>query len=375
MAKKKEEEGKDKKPLSKEELENKFDVSDSVDGDKKKKPVLYKEKKDWDIKKYIEENQKKIQYKPESFIPMSEAFQKLTGFPGLPQGHLHHIYGPSDVGKTTAVLECAKGAQSRNIFPIFVITEKKWSWSRAEKMGIDKNFLLFNDDISFIEDACDYIISQLDAQARGDLRSDIVILWDSLGATPSRAEWDAQKEHEIAVKKANEQGEDTSDLKKGSGGMMTAARVFRERIERTIQHKITATRRVDFPYFATLLMINHGYISPNPMGPPSFVHYGGEGIKYASAFQIRQGKVVGKPKKHTATKGGVDITWGLEVPFVFEKNHINGISREGTVIVTPYGYIESTKESIEKYKKEHREEWDSDFEQYYTTEEEDPETE
>jgi hypothetical protein len=167
------------------------------------------------------------------------------------------------------------------------------------------------------------------------------------------------------VRKTLEAGGDISELAKGSGGMMTANRVVREKIGRFLQHKITATRNADYPYNATLIIINHGYISPSPTGVASLVPYCGAALKYSLAFQIRQGKVSGTPKKHTATKDGVDVTWGLEVPFIFEKNHINGISREGNVIVTPHGYILATKDSIEKYKKEHREEWSDDFEKYY----------
>ncbi len=275
------------------------------------------------------------------------------------------IYGQSDVGKTTAILECAAHAQKEGKLPIFLITEKKWSWDRAEKMGIIQSKCLFEDNLQFIEEVCDKINSYLEDQRNGDLPMDIVFLWDSLGSTPSRAEWEANEEHETAIRKAIDAGDEISDIKKNSGGMMIANRVVRERIGRFLQHKITATRNEGSNYNATLIILNHGYTSPNPAGPASLVPYCGAALKYSLSFQIRQGKVSGVPKKHTATKNGVDITWGIEVPFIFEKNHINGISREGNVIITPKGYILATKESIEKYKKEHREEWDTDFERFF----------
>ncbi len=360
MAKKKQEQ-----PEAQADLEAKFNLDKKDDKSSGKKPVLYKEKKDFDMDKYKKLRTSKVEYKPDSFIPMSAAFQEVTGFPGFPQGFIHMIYGASDVGKTTAILECAVGAQKKGVLPVFVITEKKWSWERAITMGVDPDNCLFRDDFMFIEEAIDFINAVLEDQKKGDLPRDIIFLWDAVGSTPSRAEWEAQEEHEIAVQKAMEAEEDLSELKKGSGGMMNAARVLRERINRVVQHKITATRNVDFPYFATMLLVNHGYISPNPTGPASLVAYGGQALKYACTFQIRQGKVSGAPKRHTATKNGVDITWGLEVPFILEKNHMNGISRQGELIVTPHGYISATKESIEKYKKEHRDEWDKDFERYY----------
>jgi len=358
MARKKEE-----TKLSQEELESKFDLEKNNKSDKK--PVLFSEKKDWDLQKYKKTKVVQANYKPISFVKMGDAFQEITGFPGFPEGFIHMIYGASDVGKTTALLEAAYHAQKEGKLPIFIITEKKWSWERATKMGIIEEETIFEDNLSFIEEACDKINSYLEDQRSGNLPRDIVFLWDALGSTPSRAEWKAQEEHEELVRKTLEAGGDISELAKGSGGMMTANRVVREKIGRFLQHKITATRNADYPYNATLIIINHGYIYPSPTGVASLVPYCGAALKYSLAFQIRQGKVSGTPKKHTATKDGVDVTWGLEVPFIFEKNHINGISREGNVIVTPHGYILATKDSIEKYKKEHREEWSDDFEKYY----------
>ena len=371
MAKKKIEET-DITPMSKEDLEAKFALegTDATEDKKSKKPTLFKEKKDWDIDKYRKSKITPAVYKPMSFINMSPAFQEITGFPGFPEGYIHMIYGASDVGKTTAILECAYYAQQKGILPIFIITEKKWSWERAEKMGIIQSDCLFEDNLPTIEAVCDKIASYLEDQKNQDLPKDIVFLWDSLASTPSRVEMEATDEHEKIVQKALLNGDDISELKKGSGGMMNANRVVRERINRNLQHKITATRNDGYPFNATLIILNHGYISPNPTGPASLVPYCGAALKYSLAFQIRQGKVNGNPKKHIATKDGVDVTWGLEVPFMFEKNHINGISRQGNVIVTPQGYILATKESIEKKKKDHRNEWSTDFEQYFNEEEE-----
>lgn len=362
MAKKKKEES---EALDQKALESKFEISADVPKKEAKKQIVYQPKKNFDLEAYKKIRSGFTDYKTESFIPMSDAFQKLTLFPGFPQGHVHMVYGNSDVGKTTMLLELAKYAQEMNVMPVFIITEKKWSWARCEKMGIDKNFCVYKDDISFIEEACDFITQILKDQAEGRLPMDIIFLWDSVGATPSRAEWEAYEEHEKVVKKAMEAGEDVKELKRGSGGMMVTARVLREQIERKIQHKITATRNANFPHFATLFIVNHGYISPNPMGPASLVPYGGGGIKLACSFVFRQGKVAGSAKKVKATKGGVDFIWGLQVPLILEKNHINGTSVEGEVIVTPHGYITASKESEENYKKEYSKDWKTSFDTYF----------
>jgi len=374
MAKKESDKDKNKKkkdeeiPLDKKALEDKFNLEKTEDDKRKKKPVIFKPKETFDRSKYIKEKSKHVQYKPDSFIPMSKAFQDLTMFPGFPQGHVHMVYGLSDCGKTTMLLELAKGAQSKNILPVFVITEKKWSWKRCAIMGIDKNDCVYNDELDFIEEACDYIVSVLKDQAEGRLNSDIVILWDSVGATPSRAEWEAQEEHDNLVKKAVADGKDPKEVKKSTTAMMVTSKVLREQIERKVNHLINRTRNEKFPYLATLFIVNHGYVSPNPMGPASLVPYGGGGIKLACTFMFRQGKVSGGAKKISATVGGTDIVYGLQVPLVFEKNHLNGLSPQGEVIVTPHGYIHATKEGEEEYKKAHRGDWKDSFKGYFTDE-------
>lgn len=366
------------------DLEAKFKIEpETTKKEAEKKKPIFQPKGKWDINKYIQEKSKHVEYKPTSFIPMGQAFQDLTMFPGFPQGHVHMVYGNSDVGKTTMLLELAKYAQSIGVLPVFIITEKKWSWARCEQMGIDRNFCIYNDDFSFIEEACDFIIGLLKDQAEGRLQSDIIFLWDSVGATPSKAEWEAYEEHEKIVAKAIEEGKDIKELKKPSVAMMVTAKVLREQIERKIQHMITATRNVSFPYYSTLFIVNHGYVSPNPMGPASLVPYGGGGIKLACTFVFRQGKVSGSATKKTNTTGGKDFTWGLQVPLVFEKNHLNGLSAQGDVIVTPHGYITASKESEAEYVKAHKSEWKNSFGEYFdkkdgeNTEEElnyDPET-
>ena len=371
MAKKDDKSKKDETPKDKKSAEAKFDLGadDKLKGEKKKS-VIFKPKQTFDRSKYIQEKSKHVQYKPDSFIPMSKAFQDLTMFPGFPQGHVHMVYGLSDCGKTTMLLELAKGAQSKNILPVFVITERKWSWKRCATMGIDKNDCVYNDELEFIEEASDYIVSILKDQAEGRLNEDIVILWDSVGATPSRAEWEAQEEHDKLVKKAIDDGKDPKEVKKSTTAMMVTSKVLREQVERKINHLINKTRNEKCPFLATLFIVNHGYVSPNPMGPASLIPYGGGGIKLACTFMFRQGKVSGAAKKVTATVGGTEIVYGLQVPLLFEKNHLNGLSAQGEVIVTPHGYIHATKEAEEEYKKAHRGEWKDSFKGYFTDEDE-----
>ena len=54
-------------------------------------------------------------------------------------GQITIIRGHSDTGKTTAMIEAAMSAQALGKLPIFIITEMKWSWDHAIKMGFNVN--------------------------------------------------------------------------------------------------------------------------------------------------------------------------------------------------------------------------------------------
>ena len=87
-------------------------------------------------KKGLKQN---VKFKDQEWIPLSKAFQDVTSVPGVPMGHIVLLRGHSDTGKTTALLEAAVAAQKRQILPVFIITEMKWSWDHAKMMGMEVN--------------------------------------------------------------------------------------------------------------------------------------------------------------------------------------------------------------------------------------------
>ena len=76
-------------------------------------------------KKGLKQN---IKFKDQEWIPLSQAFQDVTSIPGIPMGHIVLLRGHSDTGKTTALIKAAMWCQKNDILPIFIITEKKWSF-------------------------------------------------------------------------------------------------------------------------------------------------------------------------------------------------------------------------------------------------------
>ena len=61
--------------------------------------------------------------------------------------------------------------------------------------------------------------------------------------------------------------------------------------------------------------------------------------------------------KVNAVKDGKKVEWAKKLKPLVEKNHINGVTTTGKIIVTPHGFISDTKKDIENYKKAHQSEW------------------
>lgn len=294
-----------------------------------------------DYKKKI--NFKDVNYKPQEWIDMSDAFKEVTQLPGIPTGHVIMNFGKSDTGKSTMALEVAAYAQKQGILPVFIITENKFSFKRGETMGIDFDSAIVHNGVSTIEEGCKYVKQILDDQESGALPYDVIFLWDSIGGTPS--------EKELGKMEDGESG----------GGMMVTARVIREEITRYLGPRINATRNESFPYTSTLLFINHAYTAPPKMpgGPASLEPYGGDGIFYVSTLVFRTGGILGRSSKIKATYNKIEYSFGLLTDLVIVKNHITNASpSKGKIVCTDYGYIlEGDKK---EYVAAHKKEWGFD---------------
>ena len=105
-------------------------------------------------------------YKPEEYYSCGEIFHKACGVPGPIMGHINMNLGHSNSSKTTAMILAAKNAQSIGHLPVFIITEKKWSWKYATNLGLEATkredgswdgHFIFNDSFRYIEEVTDFI--------------------------------------------------------------------------------------------------------------------------------------------------------------------------------------------------------------------------
>jgi RecA/RadA recombinase len=248
------------------------------------------------------------------------------------------LLGHSDTGKTTALVKSAVDAQKKGIVPVFIITEQKWSWDHAELMGFDKGGdYLFNSDFEYIEQITDYINELLDAQEKGDLPHDLLILWDSVGSVPCKMTYD------------------------GKGGKQHNASVLADKIGMGINQRISGSRRTDKSYTNTLIIVNQPWVElpDNPFGQPKIKAKGGEAIWLNSSIVFLFGNQKGAgTTKISITKDKRKVKIATRTKISIMKNHINGLGYEdGRILVTSHGFMAGREEgeekkSLEEYKKE-----------------------
>lgn len=291
----------------------------------------------------------KTKYKPESFYNCGEAFMDACGLPGPVMGGINMFLGHSNSSKTTAMILAAADAQRKGHLPVFIITEKKWSWSHAIELGLEAEqnengewdgFFIFNDSFDYIEQATDFINKILDAQETGEIPHDILFLWDSIGSIPCKMTYE------------------------GRGGKMANASVLSDTIGMGIHSRISKSKKEDFPYYNTLVVVNQPWVDvdmSSPMSQPEIKSKGGEAIWLASSLVFLFGKQKKAGINHIdATKNGRKVSFAIRTRISILKNHVNGLGyKDGKIIAVPHGYIADTKESLDKYKKEYSGYWNA----------------
>ena len=302
----------------------------------------------------------KTKYKPESFYNCGEAFMDACGLPGPVMGGINMFLGHSNSSKTTAMIIAAADAQRKGHLPVFIITEKKWSWEHAVELGLEatknedgewEGMFIFNDSFDYIEQATDFINDILDAQEKGDIPYSLLFLWDSVGSIPCKMTYE------------------------GRGGKMANASVLADTIGMGIHSRITKSKKEDYQYYNTLVIVNQPWVDvdmTSPMSQPEIKSKGGEAIWLASSLVFLFGKQKKAGINHIdATKNGRKVSFAIRTRISILKNHINGLGyKDGKIIAVHNGYIADTKDSIDKYKKEYAEYWATKMGSYEFTLEE-----
>ena len=292
-------------------------------------------------------------FKKQEFIKVSDALQEALGIEGIPMGQITILRGHSDTGKTTALLETIKGCQRQNILPVIIITEMKWSWEHAIQMGLkveeeideETGEILYGGDFIYvdrsslnsIEDVAAFMNQLMSDQKSGKLPRDLCFLWDSVGSIPSQQSIDSNKNN-------NEWN---------AGAMST-------QFGNNINQKIMLSRKDGYPYTNTFVIVNKVWVQkPMTYGAmPTLKNSCGDKMFFDCVYQIQFGGVsTSGTSKITATRGGKTVEFAKRTKVQLNKNHIDGITTNGSIIATPHGFIKDTPNAINNYKKEHGDKW------------------
>ena len=315
------------------EIKSKFDLSS------------FKEKKG------LKQN---VKFKDQEWIPLSSAFQDVTSIPGIPTGHIVLLRGHSDTGKTTALLEAAVSAQRRSILPVFIITEMKWNWEHAKQMGLQVDEVVDEETgeivnyegefiyadretIHSIEDVAKFILDLMDEQKRGNLPYDLVFLWDSIGSVPC----------EMSIKSNKNNNE------WNAGAMST-------QFGNSVNQRITLSRKESSEFTNTLVCINKVWTAKaeSPMGKPKLMNKGGFAMWFDSTFVVTFGNISNAgTSKIKAIKDGKQVEFAKRVNLQIDKNHINGVTTRGKIVMTPHGFINDDDKELKAYKNENAKAW------------------
>ena len=295
-----------------------------------------------------------VKFKEQQWIPLSDAYQNVLSVPGIPMGHIVLLRGHSDTGKTTALLEAAVSAQKRGILPVIIVTEMKWNWEHAMQMGLQVdqevdeetgevigysgNFIYVDrETLNTIEDVAAFIMDIIDEQSNGNLPYDLLFLWDSIGSIPC----------DLSVRSNKNNNE------WNAGAMST-------QFANNVNQKIVLSRKESSKYTNTLVCINKVWaMKPeSPMGQPKLMNKGGYSMWYDATFVVTFGNIMSAgTSKIKAIKDGKQVEFAKRVNCQVEKNHINGVTTRGRIIMTPHGFIKDTPTALNNYKKDRAAEW------------------
>jgi hypothetical protein len=303
-------------------------------------------------KKMLNTNSK---FKVQKWIPFSPSVKDALSIPGIPMGHITMARGGSDTGKTTLLIEAAVTAQKMGILPIFVITEQKWDFSHAQKMGLElqeipdeetgeimdyTGFFLYVDrsSLNCIEDVSAFIADILDEQKKGNLPYDLLFLWDSSGSIPCRM-----------------------SIEQNNNNPMWNAGAMASQFGNFINQKFPLSRKESSPYTNTFFLINKTGVQPALTfnSQPKMTNKGGNAMYWDCTIVITFGNITNSgTSKISVQHKGKKVEFAKRTKIAIDKIHADyGIATTSTVIVTPHGFIPDTPYAIKKYKEEHALEW------------------
>jgi len=166
---------------------------------------------------------------------------------------------------------------------------------------------------------------------------DLLFLWDSIGSVPC----------EMSLKSNKNNNE------WNAGAMST-------QFGNNVNQKITLSRKESSPFTNTLVCVNKVWtLKPeSPMGKPKLMNKGGYAMWFDSTFVVTFGNIMSAgTSKIKAIKDGKQVEFAKRTNLQIDKNHINGVTTRGRIVMTPHGFIEDDPNQLKKYKADHGKDW------------------
>ena len=222
---------------------------------------------------------------------------------GIPGGRVTEIFGNEGSGKTTLALETIAAAQKSGYVVMVIDTENALDPKYAKEIGVDIDDLLIvqvecvEEVFAMVRETADWLIDQREDKDEPD-PADILIVWDSVAATPT-------------IKEASEEGDNSKAAQ---------ARSISEELRRT-NPKLAQSG-------ITLICINQGKSKFNfQYGTTSMTSPGGKALKFAATVRIQLSM---KQRYKEKDSRGKEIAVGQDVDYRVVKNKVAPPFREGT---------------------------------------------
>lgn len=253
------------------------------------------------------------------WIEMPEYFQRCVGNKGVPCGHITQIYGDSDTGKTTIVMDAMIRVQKAGGVVYLIDSEHKFDFERFETMGgvaldvvtivvdsLEEAWNAFDDSLHSIKEVRD----------DGDDETQFLLVWDSVPASVADKvlDSDAGKAHVSVEAKINN----------------VNVRRLRQKIKKTT---------------AAAMFINHHYMTMPTFGYAKEVLKGGSEMYFMSSLIVKTRKVRDLTREINKVKEIFGITSALQC----KKGHLGPVKATTEFHIAAPGIL-STKEELDEYK-------------------------
>ena len=181
--------------------------------------------------------------------------------PVIPFGRLTEIAGLEASGKTTLCAQIMADVQAKGGICCLADTEEALDLSYIASLGVDLDKVIWvhPEHMEDLFDKFEHLIHVIRQHAPDKM---IAVLWDSVGATATKAEVEGSA---------------------GDAHMMLAARVIGKNLKRLVA-PIARTK-------TALIFTNHLYTKPNVKFGDKWETYGGQKMKYLATLRLRLTKV------------------------------------------------------------------------------------